>query len=232
MATSLHIALVEDHDALRLVTADILAQAGHRVTALGCAEELDELAFADGVIDLFILDLNLPGEDGISLSQRLRQTHPSVGIIMLTARNADEQMAQGYASGADIYLAKPQAPETLLAAVASLARRLKPTPLPHSGSIDTASSSLHGRKGQVALHPIELTLLTAFLRAPDQRLDNWQLAEIISGSTEGASKAAIEVRLSRLRKKMRDCGAVEGADGGIHVLRGQGYQLHAVLKVS
>lgn len=232
MATSLHIVLVEDHDALRLVTANILGQAGHRVTDLGCAEELDDLAFADGVIDLFILDLNLPGEDGISLSQRLRRTHPSVGIIMLTARNAADQMAQGYASGADIYLAKPQAPETLLAAVASLARRLKPTPLPNGGRIDTANASLHGRNGQVVLHPIELTLLTAFLRAPDQRLDNWQLAEIIGGSTENASKAAIEVRITRLRKKLRDCGAVEDPDGGIRVLRGQGYQLHAVLRVS
>jgi DNA-binding response OmpR family regulator len=232
MATPLHIVLVEDHDALREVTADILGQAGHRVTALSCAEELDDLAFAGGAIDLFILDLNLPGEDGISLAQRLRQTHPRVGIIMLTARDAAEQMAQGYASGADIYLAKPQAPETLLAAVASLARRLRPAPPTGGGRIDSANLGLDGPKGQVPLLPVELTLLTAFLRVPNRRLENWQIAEILGGDAEGASKTAIEVRITRLRKKLRDCGATDSADGGIRVLRASGYQLHAALTIA
>jgi DNA-binding response OmpR family regulator len=231
MDSPLHIVLVEDHDALREVTADILGQAGYRVTALSCAEELDDLAFSGGAIDLFLLDLNLPGEDGISLALRLRQSHPAVGIIMLTARDAAEQMAQGYASGADIYLAKPQAPETLLAAVASLARRLKPAPPTGGGRIDRTNLCLQGSQGQVRLHPIELTLLTAFLRAPGRRLENWQIAEIIGGEA-GGSKVAIEVRITRLRKKLRDCGATDGADGGIRVLRGQGYQLHAALTIT
>lgn len=65
MDTPLHIVLAEDHDALREVTVDVLGQAGHQVTALGCAEELDDLAFAGGAIDVFILDLTLPGDTAV-----------------------------------------------------------------------------------------------------------------------------------------------------------------------
>jgi DNA-binding response OmpR family regulator len=149
---------------------------------------------------------------------------------MLTARDAAKQIAQGYAGGADIYLPKPQAPETLLAAVASLARRLKPAPPADVCWIDSADPTLHGPKGRVPLSPIELTLLTAFLRTPERRLENWQIAEIIGGE-EGGSKTAIEVRITRLRKKLRNSGAADSADGGIRVLRGQGYQLHIGLEV-
>ncbi|MGA1728205.1 MAG: response regulator transcription factor, partial [Burkholderiaceae bacterium] len=106
---SLNIVLVEDHDLLRTVTESVLKEAGHNILALGCAEEVDE-ALSGMNPDLYILDLNLPGEDGISLARRIRRSHPRVGIIMTTVRSEVTDRLDGYESGADIYLPKPTDP--------------------------------------------------------------------------------------------------------------------------
>ncbi|MEY4757381.1 MAG: hypothetical protein RJA34_2279 [Pseudomonadota bacterium] len=122
MVASLNILVVEDHDALREATVDTLRQQGHQVTGIDSAEALiGELA---GVrFDVYVIDLRLPGEDGISLTRRLRQDQPDAGIILATARVLPQDRAAGLASGADIYLAKPLLPEDLQAAVAELSRR-------------------------------------------------------------------------------------------------------------
>lgn len=228
MHTPLTIVLVEDHDVLREVTADVLRQAGHRVIALGCAEDMGDAVGGD-VVDLFLLDLNLPGEDGISLARRLRHAHPTVGIIMVTARAAAQQMSEGFNCGADIYLIKPQGPDTLLAAVDSLAKRLKSVAPAEGVQLNSRYLTLRGPLGEVALQEMEAKLLTAFVRAPGQRLESWQLAELIGGNEEGASKSAIEVRITRLRKKLHDCGA---SDGAIKSLRTVGYQLCKTITVT
>lgn len=221
MATaSLNIVLVEDHDALRDVTAEVLREAGHHVKALSCAEDLGELAGCG--VDLFILDLNLPGEDGISLARRLRQSFPLGGIIMTTARSGGQDQALGYASGADIYLVKPLAPGTLLAAIGALQRRLVPDAAQPGLRLARRQLTLSGAAGAVPVQESEANLLSAFARAPGQRLETWQLAEILGGSDQESSKSSIEVRITRLRKKLRDCGA--DADC-IRALRGVGYQL-------
>jgi DNA-binding response OmpR family regulator len=227
MDSTLNIVLVEDHDALREITADVLRQAGHHVTSLTCAEEMDEVV-GGGAVDLFVLDLNLPGEDGISLAQRVRQAHPAVGIIMVTARGTPEQMTSGYSSGADMYLVKPLASETLIAAVDSLGRRLKPAPQVHGLQLNTADLTLSGPLGTVTLQEVESTLLTAFARAPGQRLETWQIAEILGNPDNGFSKSGIEVRMTRLRKKLRSCGANSGC---IKSLRTVGYQLCETLRI-
>lgn len=226
MVTALRIVLVEDHDALREVTAVVLREAGHHVTALGCAEDLTELP-PGGTVDIFILDLNLPGEDGISLAQRLRESQPLVGIIMTTARSAGEQIASGYAHGADMYLVKPITPQTLLAAVESLARRLRPV---GTAGLQLASHTLtlSGPAGTATLLPIEATLLIEFARAPQRRLETWQIAEWLNQPGEGASKTAVEVRLSRLRKKLIDCGASANC---IRSVRAIGYQLYDPIQI-
>jgi DNA-binding response OmpR family regulator len=93
-----------------------LANKGHHVFGLSCAEELED-AVKGGATDVFILDLNLPGEDGISLAKRIRQAYPLVGIIMLTARSQAKEKVQGYESGADLYMTKPVDFEELCAAL-------------------------------------------------------------------------------------------------------------------
>jgi DNA-binding response OmpR family regulator len=118
----LNIVVVEDHDDLRELTCLALSHRGHHVVGLSCAEELEDQA-GGGPVDVFVIDLNLPGEDGISLTQRLRHVYPLVGIVMLTARSQNKDKVLGYDSGADLYMTKPVNFEELCAAIQSFARR-------------------------------------------------------------------------------------------------------------
>ena len=170
--TSLNIVLVEDHDLLRTVTESVLKEAGHQVLALTCAEEVDEaLSFMNP--DLYILDLNLPGEDGLTLSRRIRKSHPRVGIIMTTARTDISDRLDGYESGADIYLPKPTDPSELLAAAVALARRLHP-----EFFVDSTSSlqniprvdDPNGHPDTLAGHSSKLSANSADSSGEDRRL--------------------------------------------------------------
>lgn len=117
------ILVVEDHDALREVTVATLQGLGHKVRGIACAEDLSA-EFAICNPQILILDLNLPGEDGISLARRMRRLHPELGIIMVTARKELIDKIAGYENGADIYLTKPTSFEELAAAVLALSRRI------------------------------------------------------------------------------------------------------------
>lgn len=129
LLSPLKLLVVEDHLALLEVTVETLAEQGYEVIGLPSAEAIDELP-DHLVADIAVLDLNLPGEDGLSLAQRLSQIQPSIGIIMVTARRALEQKLAGYGCGADVYLTKPIAPEELCATVKALAQRLKRSATP------------------------------------------------------------------------------------------------------
>ena len=118
----LNIVLIEDHDMLRPMIAQALQEAGHQVTALSCAEELEDVAGGHPA-DMFLVDLNLPGEDGLSLTQRIRDAYPMAGVIIMTARSGLQDKLEGYARGADLYLTKPIEVPELCAAVAALGRR-------------------------------------------------------------------------------------------------------------
>jgi len=221
MDTALNIVVVEDHDALREVTVEALCNMRHNAIGVDCAEALaDEIgAFP---IDLLVVDLNLPGEDGISLARRLRSVQPDVGIIMVTARNQISEKLSGYESGADLYLTKPTSLEELGAAVGALARRLKRSEQARPGFVlNRAGLVLQGPRDSVGLSAHEAAMLSALMRAPGNRLESWQLIEL-SGKEEEVSKHTLEVRIVRLRKKLVQAGA---ADQPIKAVRGLGYQL-------
>ncbi len=129
MATHLNIVVVEDNDDLREAIVEVLSALGHRVLGLTCAEELGDEG-AQAVIDLLVVDLNLPGEDGVSLTRRLRQIQPGLRILMMTARDTVRDKVSGYEAGADMYLTKPVSIEELTAAVQSLEQGLNATPAP------------------------------------------------------------------------------------------------------
>jgi len=117
------ILVIEDHDALREVTVSALQDMGHKVRGIASAEALNaELEICKPSI--LILDLNLPGEDGISLAGRLKRMIPELGIIMVTARKELADRVTGYENGADIYLTKPTSLKELAAAVNALSRRI------------------------------------------------------------------------------------------------------------
>lgn len=230
MASNLSIILVEDNDDLRELTADALRGQGHHVVALSCAEELQDKAKGIAA-DLFLIDLNLPGEDGYSLARRIRAVQPLVGIIIISARSDLQDKVDGYESGADWYLSKPVSFDELRAALASFARRrhaqLTQQVTPH-GSITLQRRELSGPLGAVKLTGSEELLLTAFARAPLGRMETWQLAELLDLDAGDITKTGIEVRITRLRKKLAQAGA-QGVC--LESIRNVGYQLKVPVQV-
>ena len=223
MPNVLNIMVVEDHDALRDVTVEALAQRGHNVRGVDSAESLaDEPGLFP--IDLLVIDLNLPGEDGLSLAARIRAAQPDIGIIMVTARNQVRDRLAGYEGGADIYLTKPTSSEELIAAVRALTRRIRPEePLISATlTLSLTTLTLHGTQAKVSLSSHEAGLLAAFVRAKEQQLETWQLIELTDKLVSENSKKALEVQIVRLRKKLQQAGAAEPT---IKAIRGQGYRL-------
>lgn len=223
MATCLNILLVEDHDALRLAIKRVLEDHGHQVYLARCAEDLFD-AIGDRVIDLYLLDLNLPGEDGLVLSARLRESHPQVGIIIMTARSGPDHMAKGFMAGADIYLAKPIAPSALLAAIDALSRRLLAGVDEKTGiTLDSGRLRLSGPAGHCGVSAAEASLLMGFIRATGHRLEVDEIVSLLmDGEREAIRKSTMEVRIVRLRKKLQEVGAARDC---LRSLRLRGYQL-------
>lgn len=228
----LNIALIEDHDVLRDLLKQALEDAGHQVVALSCAEELEDQA-GGGPFDMFLIDLNLPGEDGLSLAGRVRAAYPLAGLIIITARSRLEDKLDSYASGADLYLSKPIEAAELCAAVAAFARRRKRTeqlPVRPELTMSLRHMTLsQGGQPPVRLTAAETSLLAAFARAPGQRVEYWQLAETLGLDVQSYAKASLEVRIVRLRKKLVQAGAVSNC---IEAVRNHGYQLCISMQVA
>lgn len=222
MDTPLTIAIVEDHDDLREAMVEALANHGHHVMAMPDAERFTELA-ATAAVDIVIVDWNLPGEDGISLTKRLRQANPKTGIVVVSARGLVQEKTQGYQSGADIYLTKPVALQELVAAVQSLGARIKVPESSQTSALSFASLMLMGPSGdRVALAWHEAVLLRALILSPEKQVDYWQLIESIGKNPDVYSKAALEVVVVRLRKRMQGVGFEPNT---ITAVRNKGYRL-------
>ncbi len=221
MAAARRLLIVEDHDALRETLVEVLASAGHSVLAVESAEAAVGLPGCPR-FDIAILDLNLPGEDGLSLAARLRRAQPGIGIILLTVRDSVADKVAGYDGGADLYLPKPVAPEELIASVAALARRLVPTPRGSQVQLDPQAGVLRTENGPLRLRESETTLLAALALAPDHRLEFWQLLEVLGRPLEETGKRQLAVIVTRLRAKLEAHGLPSPS---IRAERGMGYRL-------
>jgi DNA-binding response OmpR family regulator len=222
MDTQLKIAVVEDHDDLREAMVDALAHQGHEVVALSDAEQFAQAAVLSA-FDLVIVDLNLPGEDGMSLTKRLRQTNPKIGLIIVSARGLVQEKTLGYESGADIYLTKPVALQELAAAVRSLGSRIKVPGQGVRAHLNFAQLELTGTDGTtVGLSWNEAVLLRALVLSKEHHLDSWQLMEAMGKNTEAYSKSALELVVLRLRKRMQSVGFESNV---ITAVRNKGYML-------
>jgi DNA-binding response OmpR family regulator len=216
----LTVVLVEDHDALRLATGNILQDAGYRVLAGASVEEVEGRA-DHAAVDVYVLDLNLPGRDGADYAASIRHANPQVGIIMFTARATPADISRGYQQGADVYLTKPVAPEALVGAIEALGRRMYPLGVPRFDYVlDACQQTLSGPTGVVALKRTELALLAGFLKEPGQTLETWQVSEYLG--QEELNKPSLEVQLVRLRKKLIEAGAQPKS---LRAVRLSGYQL-------
>lgn len=229
MDTPLNIVVVEDHADLREATVAALCSMGHDARGVDCAEALDDELGAFRA-DLLVLDLNLPGEDGLSLARRIRAAEPGIGIIMVTGRTQLNDRMRGYGSGADIYLPKPGSVEELGAAIQALARRIRPPVSLQDGlSLNPVTLQLQGPKQLVDVSDHESTLLLALSKAKDHRLESWQLMELSGSVMEEQSKATLEVQIARLRKKLEHAGAPAPT---IKAIRGSGYQLCVAVQIT
>ena len=214
--------VIEDYDALREAMCDVLSQDGHDVVGVAMAEDVDDER-TGFVSDLYIVDLNLPGEDGISLAQRIRRSQPEVGIVIVSARSTVDDRVGGYRSGANIYLTKPLSLEELRAVVDSFVQRLVSSEASRQALfvLSPMKMIMTGSSGMATLTQPEVSLLAAFSRAPQRDLEHWQVAAHL-GAGEDISKDNLEVKIGRLRKKLVACGAEAPA---IRSLRGIGYRL-------
>jgi DNA-binding response OmpR family regulator len=216
-----NIVIVEDNADLRASLIDILSSASRNVVGFESSE-----AFLSGrvlhTVNIVVLDLNLPGEDGIALAKRLKQKAPHIGIIMLTARGSAEEVGAGYNSGGDIYLVKPSSAPEVKGAVEALLRRTAQTKSTEQKfKLDMRSMKIFGPDGEVNVSGAEAELLKMLILAPENRLEKDVISKILCIGDD-AKPGTLEVRIVRLRKKLDFVGA-----GGksINVIRGWGYQL-------
>ena len=223
------IAIVEDHKALREVFVDNLQSQGYLVFGASSAEDLDEF-YVSQPVHLLILDINLPGEDGISIAKRYRKANPNISVIMLTVKATANDRIAGYDAGADIYLPKPVSADELGAAVGSIARRV----LKHVSDQGHPSLSFSKRiitkdLTKVSLSEIEAKLLKGLINAPHSSLEYWQLLELIDREVTDKNKATLGVYIHRLCKKLEQVGM---PDPAIKSLWKRGYQLTEALSQS
>jgi DNA-binding response OmpR family regulator len=219
---ALSILVVEDNDDLLASTISFLRSHGHRASGFRSAEEVDETPAA-GLPDLYLIDWNLPGEDGLSLARRIRASQPLAGIIISSGRGALADRISGYAAGADVYLPKPLDPDELLACIGSLGKRIHRATHPDDATVlDVQGLVLRGPTGNILVSHTEATLLAALCRAPGQQLERWQAMQLIDVDDRGLVPANLEMRITSLRRKLEACGA--GADT-IRSIRGVGYAL-------
>jgi DNA-binding response OmpR family regulator len=230
----MHIAVVDDERDIRETVAEYLTLHGFRVTPVAGGEELRRLLEASR-IDLVVLDISMPGEDGLSLARFLRVQH-TAGIIMLTASGETVDRIVGLETGADDYLAKPVDLRELLARIKAVLRRAGRDPHdPRAAETGPAnrivrfgrcSLDLDAHKlldevgGEVAMTAMEFDLLKAFAEHPNRVLSRDMLLDLAHNRDWEPFDRSIDIRIARLRRKIeKDPSKPET----LRTVRGAGY---------
>jgi DNA-binding response OmpR family regulator len=225
------IAVVENYAAQREELELLLRLEGFEVFGADSGQSLDRLLLMTS-IDVIMLDLNLPGEDGLSIAARLRKSCPETRIIMLTGRVRGIDKVEGYESGADVYLTKPQRPREILAVIRSLTRRMgfvEASPQTPVWILSPIELSITSPRGEViTLSHRDLELFKRFHLAPKQYLDFFALLEHFELPPTPEGKSQVVRIISRLRLKIQP--HTSGAPC-IKADRKDGYQLCLNLKI-
>lgn len=209
MAYMPHILLVEDDSEISALISRFLKDNKFRISITDSGREIDAI-LASNKIDLIVLDLMLPGEDGFSICARLRKTS-NVPIIMLTAKSEEADRIAGLELGADDYLPKPFNPRELLARIRAVLRRGGEQPdkdqavvLTFDGwRLDLRSRHLHNPDGvRIILTGAEFKLLQALCQRAHQTLSRDQLLDLTQGRAANLYERSIDILVSRLRQKI------------------------------
>lgn len=223
----IQVAVCEDNDALRDILVSVLPKFGLRVFGVGSSEALDCL-LAEREVDLVVLDVGLPGEDGFSAAARLRIERPHLGIVMLTARAVLEDRIRGLNQGADLYFVKPVDMAELAAALTSLHRRvlqLKQRPR-RSWRFRPLARTLETPRG----HVVELTdnenrILERLLQEPGAVVDRELLIESLDWALDAKTYQRLATTVSRLRAKVAQRAPEEPLP--LRTQHGSGYAFRA-----
>ncbi|CAO3405519.1 response regulator [Azospirillum largimobile] len=229
-----HLLVVDDDREIRSLVAQFLTKHGFRVT--GVRDGAEMMRTLDGArVDLIVLDLMLPGEDGLSLCRRLRAAPQTAQtpVIMLTAMGEETDRIVGLEMGADDYLAKPFSPRELLARIKAVLRRVSAPPVAgapaaagtvlrfEGWSLDLTKRELRSPDGVlVQLSAGEYDLLVAFAEHPQRVLTRDQLLDLARGRSAVPFDRSIDVQVSRLRRKIEPDPAEPAL---IKTVRGGGY---------
>jgi len=219
-----HILVVDDDPRITDLLRRVLAYEGYSVASAASGKEALNRTL-ERPPDLIVLDIMIPGLDGLEVARRLRTAGDNVPILMLTARDAVSDRVKGLETGADDYLVKPFAPEELVARVKALLRRnqeerheiLRYTDV----ELDTGTRVAHRGVREIDLSPTEYELLALFLRRPRQVLTREIILDRVWGMDFEGSSNVMEVYIGYLRAKLE----AEGEPRLIHTVRGVGYVL-------
>lgn len=227
------ILVVDDDNELRQLLHDYLAKNGFQVLQAGDGNELFQL-FPHQLVDLILLDIMLPGEDGFSICQKIRQLS-DVPIIMLTASVDETDSIVGLEMGADDYMAKPFNPRELLARIKAILRRTVQVERQQelvaskrffcfsNWVLDTTARRLISDKtNEVTLSGADFALLMLFLERPQTILKRDEISDLTRGREASPFDRSIDVHISRLRNRLGDDGKNPHI---IKTVRGVGYVL-------
>jgi len=232
-----HLLIVDDDAEIRRLLQEYFEKNGFRVTAAADGRAM-RASMKVARPDIVVLDLMLPGEDGLALCRDLR-SHSNIPIIMLTARGEETDRIVGLEMGADDYVPKPFHPRELLARVKSILRRARSVPdnlqserikaFRFAGwTLDVATRTLTAPDGVVVdLSGTEFRLLRTLLEYPNRTLTRDQLIDLMLAREAGPFDRAIDVQVSRLRHRLRDNGKEPTL---VKTVRGQGYVLAAAVE--
>ena len=233
-----HILIVDDDADIRALLRDYLERNGMRAKAVADGRGLRE-ELANGRFDLVVLDLMLPGEDGLALCRDLR-AHSDLPVIMLTARGEETDRIVGLEMGADDYVPKPFNPRELLARIKAVLRRSRALPQDAALSpasrvvfagwtLDFATRRLTSAAGVVVpLSGGEFRLLRVLVEHPNRVLSRDQLLDLTQGREAAPFDRSIDVQVGRLRRRLGDNAAQPAL---IQTVRGEGYLLAANVEV-
>lgn len=209
MTTPTRIIIVDDDPELRALLVRFLSEHGYAARAVADGRALSTM-LAREPADAIILDLMMPGEDGLAICRRLRAEGDATPILMLTARGDPMDRILGLEMGADDYLAKPFTPRELVARIAAILRRtrgggaLQATPLVRFGpfELDTAAMEVRREGAVVPLSSREYRLLAVLAAAPGRPLTRAQLIDRALGRDAEVTDRAIDVQVARLRQAL------------------------------
>ena len=222
--------LVEDDPALSELLEYRFSNEGYHVRCTADGDEALILA-AEDLPDLIILDWMIEGTSGIEVCRRLRRDKKTahVPIIMLTAREAEDDRVRGLETGADDYLTKPFSPRELLVRIVAVMRRIRPALAGESISVgditlDPVGHKVQRRGRDLKLGPTEYRLLKFFMESPGRVFSRGQLLDGVWGTESDIELRTVDVHIRRLRKAIE----VDGFKDPIRTVRSAGYAMEAV----